>query len=292
MQNTLELRLTLNADTLSRALSVINEAGFSPEAFMIQVLERCAQEGEIPLKRSRAKKRSAAYMAGVFSQGSLFSDDDESAPEAVQHAARSLQPVATLETLTALQESQAMLRWRARERKTLTEADANTPLAATLGANQALPLTLLETKQFRLDKRSLIEDPARRAVIRALEQIFRTLTARAEPEGALPLAGSEETGELVVPVIAPGLTEPRVLIVQKTPSEVCCVRYGDPRQLLKVTPLSLLGDAAITSPDALRAPTAPAVPSQDNTPSAQDTNDGPIVFDNLPTIPPLESLFS
>ena len=42
---TLELSLSLNEDTLHNALAVLHEAGFTPEALMIQVLERCAREG-------------------------------------------------------------------------------------------------------------------------------------------------------------------------------------------------------------------------------------------------------
>lgn len=270
---TLELRLSLNEDTLHNALAVLNEAGFTPEALMIQVLERCAREGELPLRKPRSRKKARSSEV-IFSQNSLFGEipgvddvDDEMLP-----ALRPTRPEANLQTLAALQESQAMLRWRARERGSLGEADKNTTLATNLGADRSAPLTLLETRQFRTDKQVIIHDKARPAIIRALEILFTTLTHRRRPDEALALSEDPNAQEFVVPIVAEGLEGPRVLIYQQTDAEVCCVRYGDPEKLLRVVPASLLpgkeGEAAPVPPKP------------------------PIDFNNLPTIPPLESLFT
>lgn len=268
---TLELSLSLNEDTLHNALAVLHEAGFTPEALMIQVLERCAREGELPLKKSRGKRKMRPSEV-IFSQDSLFGEIPGSeVVEGTLPAIRPTRPEANLQTLAALQESQAMLRWRARERGTLDEKDKDSALGSHLGADQNAPLTLLETRQFRSDKQAIIHDPARPAIIHALEVLFTTLTHRRRPELALSLSENDEGQEFVVPILAPGLEGPRVLIYQQTDAEVCCVRYGDPEQLLRVVPASL-------------------IPGRDGEVQVVEEK-APIDFDNLPTIPPIESLF-
>gem|GEM_PF-388497 len=274
MNRTLELRLTLNEDTLRRALTIVHDAGFTPEALMVQVLERCARDGEIPLSRPRPRKK-AAYMQGVFSQGSLFGstpEDGTASPEGVLVPVRDVAPAPTLKTLTALQEAQAMLRWRERERRNITEETASTARAGGLTVDRSAPLALLETHQFRQDKQAILTDPEREKIIHALEVVFAVLTHRRTPESALALTGGESPDEYVVPLA--GLAAPRVLIYQRTPAEVCCVRYGDPRELLDVVPEALTGEADQAKPAA-----------KDDKPAE------PVDLGNLPTVPPLSSLF-
>ncbi len=109
------------------------------------------------LKKSRAtkKRRTEAACPGLFTQGDLFAAFEE--PQATPLEEEPAAPVDTtlhpsLSTIASLQEAQAKLRWRARERES-AEGQALFGLADH-------PLELLETKQFRLDKSTIIGQEA------------------------------------------------------------------------------------------------------------------------------------
>ena len=125
----------------------------------------------------------------------------------------------SLPTIASLQEAQAKLRWRARERES-AEGQALFGLADQ-------PLELLETKQFRLDKSTIIGDPRRPTIISALEILFTEITTRQTPSGLRPI----EKGECVyVPIAIEG--DPLGLIYEVGEGEICLVRYGAPQALL------------------------------------------------------------
>ncbi len=223
MQKTYTFTITLDELDARRATEVLAEAGLTPEAVFGQLLERTAREGAIPIKKSRApkKRRTEAECPGLFKQGDLFAAfktpkivavDDTTAP-----IDTTLHP--SLPTITSLQEAQAKLRWRARER----ESDEGQALL--IEPTQALEL--LETKQFRFDKSSIIDDPRRPAIIKALESLFTDITTRQTPSDAHPI---EQGDSLYVPIRVEGI--PLGLIYQVGEGEICLVRYGQPQDLL------------------------------------------------------------
>ena len=123
-------------------------------------------------------------------------------------------------TLRALQDAQAKLRWRERERES---ADGS-----MLQSGPDAPLELLETKQFRFDKSLIVGDPRRSAIIAALEALFTELTNRRVPEGLRPV-GNGDSLYAVLDVES----APLGLILQIGGAEICLVRYGTPESLLE-----------------------------------------------------------
>lgn len=224
MQKTYTFTITLDELEARRATEVLTEAGLTPEGVIHLLLERTAREGAIPLKKSRAtkKRRTEAACPGLFTQGDLFAAFEE--PHVAPLEEEPAAPVDTtlhpsLPTIASLQEAQAKLRWRARERES-AEGQALFGLADQ-------PLELLETKQFRLDKSTIIGDPRRPAIISALEKLFTEITTRQTPSGLRPI----EKGESVyVPIAIEG--DPLGLIYEVGEGEICLVRYGAPQALL------------------------------------------------------------
>ena len=224
MQKTYTFTITLDELDARRAAEVLAEAGLTPEGVIGQLLERTAREGAIPLKKTRTpkKRRTEAECPGLFKQGDLFAAFE--APEVNTIDDEPLPPVDTtlhpsLPTIASLQEAQAKLRWRARERES---AEGQSLIKAP---NQ--PLELLETKQFRVDKSSIIDDPRRPAIINALEKLFTDITTRQTPADVQPIDNGDS---LYVPIHVEGT--PLRLIYQVGEGEICLVRYGRPQDLL------------------------------------------------------------
>ena len=80
--------------------------------------------------------------------------------------------------MNALQEAQAKLRWRARERAS-GEGGSLLPVGGA-------PLELLETKQFRFDKSAIVGDTRRPAIIQALDALFTESPNAAPPPAPFP----------------------------------------------------------------------------------------------------------
>lgn len=247
MHKTLDIQLTMNADTLQRALRLLHDAGYTPEAFFTLALERTVLEGGIPFKKPRPRRRATppAQIPGLFEQGNLFApltveagsldvglapragdeEEDEDGGSTVDattpSAPRTTSPVAqpTLQTITSLQEAQGLIKWRDREREkflankthlgnaTDVEAATDSKIENELFVQPNEPLRLLETKQFRLDKQQIALDPKRTLIIKALETLFTIMTHRREPDGAYPLQEGNRA-EWVVPITLAGVTDP------------------------------------------------------------------------------------
>ena len=247
MHKTLDIQLTMNADTLSRALRLLHEAGYTPEAFFMLALERTVLEGGIPFKKPRPRRRATppAQISGLFEQGNLFApltvevgtldtglaprtpeeDEEETGATPTETlpapTPRVMPQIAqpTLQTITSLQEAQGLIKWREREREQFLTNKAQH--ASTSGMSVATdnkienelfaqpnePLRLLETKQFRVDKQQIALDPKRSQIVKALETLFTIMTHRREPEGAYPLQEGNRA-EWVVPVTLTGVTDP------------------------------------------------------------------------------------
>ena len=96
-------------------------AGLTPEGVIRQLLERTAREGVVPLRKGRARpKRTDGGDAGAhFVQGDLFARPDPAEPfySFNPPAAKPETLLPSLVTLRALQDAQAKLRWRERERE-------------------------------------------------------------------------------------------------------------------------------------------------------------------------------
>lgn len=237
MKKTVTINLTLDEHDIEGAKSVLSENGLTVENLLTRVIERTAREGAIPLKKraSRPKKKSIlANMFGIFVQGDLFeSKDDEKdktedpglEPENVRPKEEPLRP--TLPSITSLQEAQAMLRWRERERKATPDA----VLSVTRDGDKQI----IETKQFRLDKVRIAQSPMKAAIIATLEMLFTVLAQGKTPADAVP---TDDRISRYVPLYVPGIANGSLgLIYQAGDAEVCMVRYGKPEELLLNPPV-------------------------------------------------------
>jgi hypothetical protein len=225
MEKTYTYRITLDEIEEQRAREVLGHAGMTVEGAISLLLSRTAREGELPLRRARGthRRKPAAGIEGLFVQGDLFAEGP-AAPSPLSGRTPGLRP--SLITIASLQDAQAMLRWRERERS----AEAGELLADAAGK----PLDLLETKQFRLDKALIVSSPQRAAIIAALDAVFTELTAGRTPAEAQPLEGGESE---YLPLRVQGLeTGSLGLIYQKGTAEICLVRYGEPSSLLAAQP--------------------------------------------------------
>ena len=167
------------------------------------------------------RHRAEAVCPGLFVQGDLWpEDDDHGSDPAVSAEPTDTKLRPSLITMNALQEAQAKLLWRARERAS-GEGGSLLPVGGA-------PLELLETKQFRFDKSAIVGDTRRPAIIQALETLFTEITERRRPVGALPV---DTTGCLYVPVAVDGY--PLGIIYEAGEGEICLVRYGHPEALLQ-----------------------------------------------------------
>ena len=224
MQKTLTFTITLDEIEAGKAAEVLAGAGLTPEGVIRQLLERTAREGVVPLRKGRARpKRTDGGDAGAhFVQGDLFARPDPAEPfySFNPPAAKPETLLPSLVTRRALQDAQAKLRWRERERES---ADGS-----MLQSGPDAPLELLETKQFRFDKSLIVGDPRRSAIIAALEALFTELTNRRVPEGLRPV-GNGDSLYAVLDVES----APLGLILQIGGAEICLVRYGTPESLLE-----------------------------------------------------------
>ena len=222
MQKTLTFTITLDELDARLAAEVLAQDGLTPEGVIRLILERTAREGALPIKKTKGRRhRAEAVCPGLFVQGDLWAEDepsDSNPATAVEPADTKLRP--SLITMNALQEAQAKLRWRARERAS-AEGGSLRPV-------DGAPLELLETKQFRFDKSSIVGDARRPAIIQALEALFTEITERRTPAGALPV---DTTDCLYVPVAVDG--DSLGIIYEAGEGEVCLVRYGHPESLLQ-----------------------------------------------------------
>ena len=141
MQKTLTFTITLDEIEAGKAAEVLAGAGLTPEGVIRQLLERTAREGVVPLRKGRARpKRTDGGDAGAhFVQGDLFARPDPAEPfySFNPPAAKPETLLPSLVTLRALQDAQAKLRWRERERES---ADGS-----MLQSGPDAPLELLET---------------------------------------------------------------------------------------------------------------------------------------------------
>lgn len=225
MEKTYTYRITIDEIEEQRAREVLGHAGMTVEGAIALLLSRTAREGELPLRRARGmhRRKPAAGIEGLFVQGDLFAEGP-AAPAELSGSAPGLRP--SLITIASLQDAQAMLRWRERERT----AEAGELLADAAGK----PLELLETKQFRLDKALIVSSEQRAAIIAALDAAFTELTAGRTPAESKPLEGGESCYlPLRVQGLAPGSLG---IIYEKGAAEICLVRYGAPSSLLAAAP--------------------------------------------------------
>ena len=223
MQKTLTFTITLDEIEAGKAAEVLAGAGLTPEGVIRQLLERTAREGVVLRKgRARPKRTDGGDAGAHFVQGDLFARPDPAEPfySFNPPAAKPETLLPSLVTLRALQDAQAKLRWRERERES---ADGS-----MLQSGPDAPLELLETKQFRFDKSLIVGDPRRSAIIAALEALFTELTNRRVPEGLRPV-GNGDSLYAVLDVES----APLGLILQIGGAEICLVRYGTPESLLE-----------------------------------------------------------
>lgn len=234
MLKTYTFSITLDELEARRAEEVLAESGLTAEGVIRLILERTAREGALPIRKTPArKKKPAAAIPGLFVEGDLFAalsqTHEETTPEgrvpdepaAEPESDADAFPTLSLVTQTSLQEAQAMLRWRARER----ESGETELLSKTADGK----LVLLETKQFRIDKMQIATAPERIAIIRALEKIFTVLTEGGRPEGAVD-AGDDA---YYLPVSVAGIPDGSLaLVYEASDTEVCFARYGSPDELL------------------------------------------------------------
>lgn len=222
MSKTINLCITLDDLQADAALAVIAQSGLTPEQLFVYILERTAREGALPIRKTRARrKKPDAAIPGVFRQGSLFDDTPDALPDDPFEApVRDTSLKANLITIRALQDAQAMLHWRARERR------AN-PNSTALARKAGDPRELIETPRFKEEKTQIFNSPERPAIIAALEAAFTDLTQGRTPAGALPVQG--ESARLVV---LGGLKTPVAFIYEGNDDDVCLVRYGTPAELL------------------------------------------------------------
>ena len=248
MQKTLTFTITLDEIEAGKAAEVLAGAGLTPEGVIRQLLERTAREGVVPLRKGRARpKRTDGGDAGAhFVQGDLFARPDPAEPfySFNPPAAKPETLLPSLVTLRALQDAQAKLRWRERERESadgsMLQSGPDAPLelletkqfrfdkSLIVGDPELLVFELLETKQFRFDKSLIVGDPRRSAIIAALEALFTELTNRRVPEGLRPVGNGDSLYAVLDVERAP-----LGLILQIGGAEICLVRYGTPESLLE-----------------------------------------------------------
>ncbi len=303
MEKTLDLHLKLDETVLATALETLRQAGYSPESLMVYLLERTAREGQLPIKkgRSRRSKIVTASMAGIFEQGSLFMGEvlaqpaDVSSPSADVTTEAGAEPSLprlakpNLQTFKSLQESQALVRWRHREREAaLKEGREDDGLVSKLIVAEGAPLPVLETKQFRVDKTQIATDPHKTDIIRSLETLLTILSHRRQPDGAIPIDEEKPDGEYFIALQVDGVPDFTLgLIYQQSEHEVICVRYGHPRALLESWPSPL---ATLKEP---MPKTQPATP-QEPAPSDASPEPEPIVTKttDVPRVPTEASALS
>ena len=210
MLKTYTFSITLDELEARRAAEVLHESGLTAEGVIRLLLERTAREGALPIRktRSRAKRHPAAAIPGLFVQGDLFSSlPPAGEAESFSEAARI--PRLSLVTQASLQDAQAILRWRARER--------GSGDGGLLSRSPAGRLELLETKQFRIDKTRIASAPEGRT-----------------PPGARP-AGSGSAQYL--PIHPAGMPEDALAVVYEAgDAEICLARYGSPSDILAEPP--------------------------------------------------------
>ena len=227
MLKTYTFSITLDELEARRAAEVLHESGLTAEGVIRLLLERTAREGALPIRktRSRVQRQPAAAIPGLFVQGDLFSSlPPTGEAESFSEAARI--PRLSLVTLASLQDAQAILRWRARER--------GSGDGGLLSRSPAGRLELLETKQFRIDKTLIASAPERPAIIAALEAVFTDLTEGRTPPGARP-AGSGSAQYL--PIHPAGMPEDALAVVYEAgDAEICLARYGSPSDILAEPP--------------------------------------------------------
>lgn len=224
MQKTLTFTIALDEIEAAKAAEVLARAGLTPEGVIRMLFERTAREGAVPFRRGRArlKKTDGPDVAGHFVQGDLFArpDPEESGYSFNPPPAEPQTLLPSLTTLRALQDAQAKLRWRERERESAE--------GAMLKPAPGAPLELLETKQFRLDKSLIVSDPRRTAIIAELEALFTEITNRRAPADLRPVGNGDSLyAALGIAGSALGL------IYQVGECEICLVRYGTPESLLE-----------------------------------------------------------
>ena len=131
MQKTLTFTITLDEIEAGKAAEVLAGAGLTPEGVIRQLLERTAREGVVPLRKGRARpKRTDGGDAGAhFVQGDLFARPDPAEPfySFNPPAAKPETLLPSLVTLRALQDAQAKLRWRERERESADGSSFSKP---------------------------------------------------------------------------------------------------------------------------------------------------------------------
>ncbi len=237
MKKTVTINLTLDELDIEGAKSVLSENGLTVENLLTRVLERTAREGAIPLKKHAShprKKSILGNMLGLFSQGDLFETPETEKdkpedlglnPETQTVKNEPLHPTAA--TVTSLQEAEAMLRWRERERKASNDASlAFTPQ----GEKQ-----IIETKQFRLDKVRIAQSPMKAAIITTLEMLFTLLAQGKTPSDAIL---TDDQISWYVPLYVPGIANGTLgLLYQPGNAEICMARYGKPEDILQNPPV-------------------------------------------------------
>ncbi len=229
MQKTVTLHLSLDELDYRQAMRVLSENGLTVDNLLTQILRRTAREGAVPLKKtvSRPRKRTvSANMPGLFVQGELFPlAPQDDLPDGDNNADRSVDPDTlnpTLPTIASLQEAQAMLNWRARER------------VSSATSRYANGKPIIETRQFRLDKVLIAQSPDKSRIIQTLEDILTVLSAGRTPPDALPLDNSQSWYlPLSVPTIPDGTLG---LVYQTSDADICMARYGAPSELLHNPP--------------------------------------------------------
>ena len=125
--------------------------------------------------------------------------------------------IPNLSTLSALQDAQARLCWRARQREETTREEVPIFFRDANG-----PKLLIESKLFYKDKAQISRAPNMAAIVKALEALFDQITVGQVPAGARPLYGNESV--FWAPL---GEAFPRLgIIYEAHEDDVCLIRYG------------------------------------------------------------------
>lgn len=125
-------------------------------------------------------------------------------------------------TLNALQESQAKLRWRDRERKA-APGDTTSPLYRAPEA----PKHVIETPTFHKEKARIHSSPKRNDLLARLNDVFEILASGGTPEGAEPVRGTVDTFWLDLGEELGHLG----FIYEFNADEVCIIRFGTADEL-------------------------------------------------------------
>ena len=234
---------------------MLAQAGLTPEQAIVLLLERTAREGAIPLKKSRPRHRATPQVqSGLFKQSNLFdclyeesTPATEACPSPSERSlnatslstllARDAQRLAqqqkveedpapwdehavlvpNLSTLSALQDAQARLCWRARQREETSPEEVPILFRDPQG-----PKLLIESKLFYKDKAQISRAPNMADIVKALEVIFDQITVGKLPAGARPLYGNDTV--FWAPL---GEAFPRLgIIYEAHDDDVCLIRYG------------------------------------------------------------------